>query len=333
MSNFQYIKDALDEQNKSISWLAKEIGVSKGYVSKLLNNKVAEPGSAKIMAIHQALGILEQPTKYEKNALLINVESLSVEKYIYVASECIKTNYDIFVLISSKYAIKQINLRRFYDYVNFSNSKVYLVNEAELRKALSKSKYNHIVGFNDEFNFLKNTSISNVEISDYNVLQLRNIKNKAILVIGNNQAKVSILLNVLKLQTNYLVDDFAIFKDVNKNGNTLISNQLSILEKIHRSCQSSRFYIVGNEYVFFENDSDLSLEKNGIVNIREYFELFDQIYVINFKEVDDFSKQLHLKNNKLVKVARSKSYLIENDDILEIANEIKNKMEGIKNEN
>jgi len=333
MNNFQYIKDALDEQNKSISWLAKEIGVSKGYISKLLNNKVTEPGSAKITAIHHALDIVEQPIEYEKNAYLIDVGSLSAEKYVYIATKCINETYDIFILIDSKNINKKINLKRFYDYLNFTNSKVHLVNESELKKALSKTPYTNIVSFNNEFAFLKGYNIVSEEISDKNVLQFRNIRNRAILLLSNNQDKLSILLNVLKLKTNYLIDDFSIFKDVNKNSNSLINNQLNILEQIHRSCQNSRIYIIGNEYLFFQHDSDVSELKKGLINTKEYLALFDQIYVIDFLDNSEISKQLAQRNNKIVKLIKTKNFSVNEKEILKIADAIIDNMEGVRNEN
>ncbi|MDF9867130.1 transcriptional regulator with XRE-family HTH domain [Bacilli bacterium PM5-3] len=330
MKNFQYIKDALEKQGKSVSWLAKETGVSKGYVSKLLNNKVTEPGSAKIQAIHQVLNIIEEPLEYEKNAYLIDVNSLSIEKYIYVATKCINSSYDIFILNNSKNINKEINLKRFYDYLNFSNSKVLVVNEAELKKALAKTVYTKMIAFNNEFDFLKGLNIVNESLSDENVLQFRNIRNKSVLLLSNNQDKLSILLNVLKLKTNYLVDDFSIFKEVNNNSNSLINNQLSILDKIYQSCQNSRYYIIGNEYLSFKQDSDISDLKNGLVNIKEYLDLFDLVYVINFEDNSEVSKQLAMRNSKIIKLAKEKHYALDGEDILALATQIIENMEDIK---
>lgn len=321
MNNYQYIKDALDKQNRSISWLAKEIGVSKGYVSKLLNNKVSEPGNTKIQAIHNALDI-QDITDYQKNAYLIDVDYLSIEKYVYVATKCIKESYDIYILINSKTIHKQINLKRFYDYLNFSSSRVFLVNESELKKALSKNSYTDIIAFNGEFDFLKGYDIVNEELANENVLQLRDIRNKSVLVLSNNANKLSILLNVLKLKTDYLIDDFSIFNEANEKSNSIITNQLHILEEIYRSCQGSRYYVIGNEYLYLQQDEDFNEIKNGLININEYLELFDVIFTIDFKENNDYNKQITQRNNKVIKLIKANHISLENNDILKLADEI-----------
>ncbi|MDL2211778.1 helix-turn-helix domain-containing protein [Erysipelotrichaceae bacterium OttesenSCG-928-M19] len=327
MRNYQYIKDHLDQQSKSISWLAKEIGVSKGYLSKLINNKVSEPGSIKINAIHQALGIKEHNIEYQRNAFLIDVTLLSVEKYIYVATKCITEQYDVYILFNSKSVNKDVNLKRFYDYLNFSNAKVFLVNETELKKALTKTTYTNMIAFNNEFAFLKDIVITNIEVFNQDVLNLNGIKNKAVLLLSNNNDKLSILLNVLKLKSVYFIDDFAIFKEVNINSNSLIINQLSIIESIYHACQNSRVYIVGNEYLSFQNDNDLSEVKNGLVDINKYLNLFDEIFSIDFMDEDETHKLMTQRNNKILKAVKKNVHHLESDDIAAIAQQILEQVE------
>lgn len=327
MNNYQYIKDELDRQNRSISWLAQEIGVSKGYVSKILNNKISEPGNTKIIAIHQVLNIQKKTEKYEKTAYLIDVDNLSIEKYLHVAMKTLDKYNDIYLLFNSKSVNKEVNLRRFYDFLNFSNANIVLVTESELKKQLNKKSYTEIVTFNNEFSFLKGYDFTNVEILNEEILHLRKINNKSILILSNNQTKLSIVLNVLKLKTSYLIDDFAIFKDVSSSGNALINNQLNVLEQINKLCQTSRLYITGNEYLALVQNNQVSELKKQLINYDKYLDLFDLIINIDFDDNDDNERQLFTNNSKIIKSAKAKSIIIKQSDISLITNEIIKKME------
>lgn len=328
MNNFQYIKDELDKQNLSISWLAKEIGVSKGYVSKLINNKVAEPGSAKIKSIHEALNIDSDATISKREAILIDVEKISIEKYIDVATRCIDNSLDIYILFNSKSAHKEVNLRRFYDYLDFSNSKVFMVNDSDMKKKISKVSYDTIYQYNDEFTNFKNIELTKIDIEDTNKLYLDKIRNKSILLISNNEKKLSILLNILKLSTSYKVSDYAIFKEVNQSSNFIINNQLAILQEIHKDNQESRVYIVGNEHIFMQEDIETSKLKNSLININEYLSLFDKILCIKFNENSEIAKYQENKNAKIMKFSKKNYIEIESDNILEVVNKINEVVEA-----
>lgn len=322
MNNYQYIKDELDKQNLSISWLAKEIGVSKGYVSKLINNKVAEPGMAKMQAIHEALAIDNDYKVVKREAILIDVDKISVEKYIDVAKRCINNSMDIYILFNSKNEYKEVNLRRFYDYLDFTNSKVFIINDNDLKKQLSKISYDVIYQYNNEFEQIKSDVLESIEIDDVNVLSLDKTRNNSLLLLSNNDKKLSITLNVLKLSTEYKVADYAIFKEVNQNSNFIINNQLTILEEIHKDNQDSRVYIVGNELIFIGDELVSSRGNKDIINLKEYLNLFDNVLCVIFDEDNERAKKQADKNIKLMKLFKKNYQEIKSNEILEVVAKI-----------
>ncbi|MEG0284350.1 MAG: helix-turn-helix transcriptional regulator [Erysipelotrichales bacterium] len=327
MKNYQYIKDALEANNKSISWLADEIGASKGYVSKIINNKISEPGNTKLNAIHQALNISDLSLNYSKIAYLVDVNKISIQKYIYLANNSINASHDIYILFNSKSEHKNINLKRFYDYLNFSSSKIYVVNDAELKKVLNKKDYTNVIMFNEEFSYLDIDEIENEIIEEEEELVIKEIRNRAMLLLSNDNNKLSIILNVLKLKSDYLIEDFSIFKDVDYMGNALITNQISIIEQIHRSCMSNRRYVTGNEYLSMIQNNDVSNSKKDIINLNGYFDMFDFVVNIDFDEDNKERQQLFNKNRKLCKSNNIKSIEIIDENIYEITNKIINVME------
>ncbi len=57
MSDFSYLKAAINRKNISLESVANACGMTKGYLSQLLNNKVANPGVQKLEALHRYLNI------------------------------------------------------------------------------------------------------------------------------------------------------------------------------------------------------------------------------------------------------------------------------------
>jgi transcriptional regulator with XRE-family HTH domain len=324
--NYQYIKDELEAQNKTISWLAKEVGVSKGYISKLLNNKVREPGMNKIESINKVLGIEMDIENYTKLAYLVDVNMMSVEKYVYITTRCVASNSDIYICVDTKNINSEINLRRFYDYLSFSKSKVVLVNKAQLKKIITNSSYDKIYAFNDEFDFINKVDITKIVMEKENAIELKNIRNKALLVLANNSSYLSILLNVLKLKTDYYIDDYSTYKPVNKHSNLFISNKLNVVEQIYQRCRSCKKYIVGNEYISFYDNENINDYKEAMIKIDSYLDLFDYIYIIDF-DVDNDGSKIDVLNNKISKMNKnSKIIKIKESDINSISDSIINKM-------
>lgn len=336
MNNYQYIKDALDSQNKSISWLASEIGVSKGYLSRLINNKINEPGNTKIMAIHQALGLQNNLESYEKSAYIVNVNTISIEKYIYVAQHNIDFASDIYIVVEEKTKLKEVqnSLNRFYDYLNFSATKILIVSQVQLKKTLKKEKYTLLYTFNNEAYDLEEENIENIDLEENDYLQISKLKNYSILFLSNNQSMLSILLNVLKLSTNYAIDDYAIYKDVNTKSNIFIANQVHILEQISKQCQNNRIYLVGNELIYFSDDTSLSDLKNSLINVMAYLAMFDVIINIDFCNEQRSLKNESNKNEMVLKSFKKKVINLDaSNDIKALAMQINKTVEDYINEN
>lgn len=57
MSDYQYIKKAIQQQGYTLANVAEQCGMTKGYLSQLLNNKVKSPGATKLARLHQFLGL------------------------------------------------------------------------------------------------------------------------------------------------------------------------------------------------------------------------------------------------------------------------------------
>lgn len=57
MSNYNYIKAAIRNKKISLQSVAEGTGMTKGYLSQLLNNKIKNPGTLKIAALHRFLNI------------------------------------------------------------------------------------------------------------------------------------------------------------------------------------------------------------------------------------------------------------------------------------
>ncbi|MEG0283744.1 MAG: hypothetical protein RR601_02975, partial [Erysipelotrichales bacterium] len=192
----------------------------------------------------------------------------------------------------------------------------------------NKKDYTNVIMFNEEFSYLNIDEIENEIIEDEEELIVKEIRNRAMLLLSNDNNKLSIILNVLKLRTDYLVEDFAIFKDVDYMGNALITNQISIIEQIHRSCQSNRRYVTGNEYLSMLQSNDVSNSKKDIINLNGYFDMFDIIVNIDFNDNTKEKQQLFSKNKKLCKNNNVKSIDIVDENIYEITKNIINVMEG-----
>ncbi len=65
MSSFDYIKTAIRQKGCTLQQVADASGMTKGYLSQLLNAKIKSPSAQKLEALHRFLG-LEFP-RMQKN--------------------------------------------------------------------------------------------------------------------------------------------------------------------------------------------------------------------------------------------------------------------------
>lgn len=62
MSSFDYLKNAIKQKGCTLQQVAEASGMTKGYLSQLLNAKIKSPSAQKLEALHRFLG-LEFPRK------------------------------------------------------------------------------------------------------------------------------------------------------------------------------------------------------------------------------------------------------------------------------
>ena len=65
MSSFDYLKTAIRQKGCTLQQVADASGMTKGYLSQLLNAKIKSPSAQKLEALHRFLG-LEFP-RQQKN--------------------------------------------------------------------------------------------------------------------------------------------------------------------------------------------------------------------------------------------------------------------------
>ncbi|MGV3344712.1 multifunctional transcriptional regulator/nicotinamide-nucleotide adenylyltransferase/ribosylnicotinamide kinase NadR [Enterobacteriaceae bacterium LUAb1] len=69
MSAFDYLKIAIRQQKLTLQQVADASGMTKGYLSQLLNAKIKSPGAQKLAALHRFLG-LEFPRQDKKTGVV-----------------------------------------------------------------------------------------------------------------------------------------------------------------------------------------------------------------------------------------------------------------------
>lgn len=66
MSSFDYLKTAIKQQGCTLQQVADASGMTKGYLSQLLNAKIKSPSAQKLEALHRYLG-LEFPGRRKRS--------------------------------------------------------------------------------------------------------------------------------------------------------------------------------------------------------------------------------------------------------------------------
>lgn len=319
MSKYRYIKEKLDEKQLSISWLAKETNVSKGYLSKLINNKVSNPGFEKLECIHKALGIdnIQEDYRY---AFIVDINHVSVDRYIKVCEYAIKHSVDIYI-VKQSIKMSKFSLRKLYDYLLLENVNFELINESDIVKQVSCDYYTEVFVFNNEY-FL-NDNYTNITFEKEDWISVDNIQRNSILIVSNDQRLLSIILTILKLKTNYVVDDLAIHFKLETKSTNYIKHSLNIVSHVQQSVFDNYRYVVGNEYIYLELFKDSSLsEKKGIVRNKKYIEMFDEIINIGFNLDKEYYKNLYSQNQKLLKGFKRTDIELKDESLLETTKKI-----------
>lgn len=57
MSSFDYLKTAIKQKGCTLQQVADASGMTKGYLSQLLNAKIKSPSAQKLEALHRFLGL------------------------------------------------------------------------------------------------------------------------------------------------------------------------------------------------------------------------------------------------------------------------------------
>ncbi|HBI05669.1 MAG TPA: multifunctional transcriptional regulator/nicotinamide-nucleotide adenylyltransferase/ribosylnicotinamide kinase NadR, partial [Erwinia persicina] len=57
MSSFDYLKTAIRQQGCTLQQVSDASGMTKGYLSQLLNAKIKSPSAQKLEALHRFLGL------------------------------------------------------------------------------------------------------------------------------------------------------------------------------------------------------------------------------------------------------------------------------------
>lgn len=57
MSAFDYLKTAIRQKGCTLQQVAEASGMTKGYLSQLLNAKIKSPSAQKLEALHRFLGL------------------------------------------------------------------------------------------------------------------------------------------------------------------------------------------------------------------------------------------------------------------------------------
>lgn len=95
MSSFDYLKTAIKQQGCTLQQVADASGMTKGYLSQLLNAKIKSPSAQKLEALHRFLG-LEFPGRRKRSV-----------SYSVSSTHCIP---DISTLSSAPVAVDELHI-------------------------------------------------------------------------------------------------------------------------------------------------------------------------------------------------------------------------------
>ncbi|MDQ6190598.1 helix-turn-helix domain-containing protein [Klebsiella pneumoniae] len=69
MSSFDYLKSAIKQKGCTLQQVAEASGMTKGYLSQLLNAKIKSPSAQKLEALHRSSGWSFPPTEKRRRGV------------------------------------------------------------------------------------------------------------------------------------------------------------------------------------------------------------------------------------------------------------------------
>lgn len=69
MSSFDYLKSAIKQKGCTLQQVAEASGMTKGYLSQLLNAKIKSPSAQKLEALHRFLAGVSPPTEKRRRGV------------------------------------------------------------------------------------------------------------------------------------------------------------------------------------------------------------------------------------------------------------------------
>lgn len=88
MQRYTYLKLALKENGFTLQQAADRIGVTKGYLSQLINNKIKEPSAQKLQALHEVLHLEYPPREKKYRCCLWEILSVTYGAYLFNSAGC-----------------------------------------------------------------------------------------------------------------------------------------------------------------------------------------------------------------------------------------------------
>ncbi|MGL4383077.1 MAG: helix-turn-helix domain-containing protein, partial [Bacilli bacterium] len=267
MNDYQYLKKALKQKKKSITWLALEANVSKSYISKLLNNKISEPSNVKIEIIHDILGITTIKKQASKTAIIINLKTFNESEYFYI-NELVLVDIDLYCIVTRLDEVHNLNLKQLFN----ERIKIVIVTQESLLK-IEPAHYHQIIAFTSKNQYFYNTSL--IKLDKAPILNLSNLKNNHILLLCPNLTKLNYLLNLFKIQSDWSI--YNKYEQIKNKNFDLLKELLIIKDNI----KDNHHYLVGNEIIASYSIKEL---EGNIIDIQAYLKLFTQVIIIKDDE-------------------------------------------------
>lgn len=100
MSNFNYLKAAIKRKNVSLQTVAEACGMTKGYLSQLINDKVKRPSAEKLETLHHYLQ-LDYPIKDKKVGIIFGKFYPLHTGHIYLIQRAISQVDELYIILCS----------------------------------------------------------------------------------------------------------------------------------------------------------------------------------------------------------------------------------------
>lgn len=100
MASFNYLKLAIKRRGSSLQVVADATGMTKGYLSQLINDKVKMPSAQKLEALHHYLG-LDYPIKHKKTGVIFGKFYPLHTGHIYLIQRAISQLDELYIVLCS----------------------------------------------------------------------------------------------------------------------------------------------------------------------------------------------------------------------------------------